>query len=416
MKRFFIILLSFFSFQISISQTLTYRTYIDSVLANNQAYRAEQLNVPMSEAQLKASRSIGNPSLSVEYGNNSDWGIQMGQSLDIGVSQPITFGVVKARKQVARNEVAMATSNLEGYLLELKEEATKGFLDALLARDLATTARQTYEQMQQLAEGDSLRFAKGDISELDMLQTRIETRMAHQDYMASQAEYSNALVTLDQMAGNPRRGTTAVAGELRNPGGEYNIGELTRQALERRPDLQSARQAVTLAESQGKLTRRERLPEAELSLGVSLNSRVRNEEAPAPEFIGYTAGLSLPLPFSNANKGSIRAAQLTTQQAKLQEEAAEKQVESEIMQAYNRYLLAQKNAQTYTAELIGDAETIVQGRIYAYERGETSLMEVINAQRTYNEVRKSYAEAMHECMTAWVELLKCSGTMESVDF
>lgn len=398
------------------AQMLGYREFISAVVENNQEYKAEQLNVPMSEAQLKASRSIGNPSLSMEYGNNSDWGIQMGQSLDIGVTQPITFGVVAARKQVARNEVAMASSNLEEYLLNMKAEATKGFLDAMLARDLTETARQTYEQMKRLAEGDSLRYAKGDIAELDMLQTRIEARMAKQEYIASQAEYRNALVALDKMAGNPRRGTMGVSGELRNPGKDYSRGELIRLAMDKRPDLQSARQAVTLAESQGKLTKRERMPEAELSLGVSLNSRVRNEEAPAPEFIGYTAGVSLPLPFSNANKGSIRAAQMTVQQAKLQEEAMEKQVESEIMQAYNRYLLAQKNAETYTAELIGDAETIMQGRMYAYERGETSLMEVINAQRTYNEVRRSYAEAMHECMTTWVELQQCSGSIEEIEF
>lgn len=416
MKRIAIIIVLFFGVRCAVAQTLGYHEFINAVIENNQGYKAEQLNVPMSEAQLKAARSIGNPSLSVEYGNNSDWGIQMGQSLDIGVSQPITFGVVAARKQVARNEVAMASSNLEEYLLNLKAEATKGFLDALLARDLTETARQTYEQMKRLAEGDSLRYAKGDIAELDMLQTRIEARMAKQEYIASQAEYRNALVALDQMAGNPRRGTMGVTGELRNPGKDYSRGELARLAMDKRPDLQSARQAVTLAESQSKLTKRERMPEAELSLGVSLNSRVRNEEAPAPEYIGYKAGLSLPLPFSNANKGSIRAAQMTVQQAKLQEEAMEKQVESEIMQAYNRYLLAQKNAETFTAELIGDAETIMQGRMYAYERGETSLMEVINAQRTYNEVRRSYAEAMHECMTAWVELQQCSGSIEEIEF
>ena len=415
MKKFVVVIVLLSCLQTVCGQTFTYRAFIDSVLANNQAYRAEQLNVSISEAQLKAARSIGNPSLSVEYGNNSDWGVQMGQSLDIGLAQPITFGVVKARKEVAAGERDVAASNLEAYQLNLKAEATEAFIDALLARDLAATAQQAYEHIRRLAEGDSLRYASGDISELDMLQTRIEARMARQEYAAGQSEYRNALVTLDQLSGNPQRATSGVAGELRVPGVEYNISELTRMAFERRPDLQGARQAVALAESQGRLTRRERLPEAELSLGVSLNSRVRNAEAPAPEFVGYTAGLSLPLPFSNANKGNIRAAQYSVQQAKLNEEAIEKQVEGEIVQAYNRYLLAQRNAQTYTTGLIADAETILQGRLYAYERGETSLIEVINAQRTYNDVKRNYSEAMHECMTAWLELQKCSGLIGEVE-
>lgn len=416
MKKIFIVLLSVLSFQTTVSQTLRYRPYIDSVMANNQAYRAEQLNVPISEAQLKASRSIGNPSLSVEYGNNSDWGIQMGQSLDIGLSQPITFGVVKARKEVARAEKELATNNLDDYVLNLKAEATKGFIDALLARDISDISRQTYENMQSLASGDSLRFAKGDISELDMLQTRIEARMSQQEYLAAQATYRDALVALDLYTGHPERGTSGVEGQLGNIGKDYTIGELTERALAHRPDLRSAQQSVALAESQVKLTRRERLPEAEVSLGVSLNSRVRNEEAPAPEFIGYTAGLSMPLPFSNANKGSLRASRLAVQQSQMQADAMQSQVVSELMQALNRYKLAKRNAETYSSELVNDAETILQGRLYAYQRGETSLIEVLAAQDTYNEVLRGHAEAMHECMTAWVELQKATGEIETIEF
>lgn len=415
MKKILTIIITFIiGFDFSHCQTLTYQAFIDSVVANNQGYRAEQLNVPISEAQLKASRSIQNPSLSVEYGNNSDWGIQMGQSLDIGITQPVTFGVVAARKKVAKNEMAIASSNLDDYLLNLKAEATESFIDALQARELSDIAGQTFENMHRLATGDSLRFVKGDISELDMLQTRIEAKMAQQEYLDAQSAYHNALVTLDLYAGQPHHGSKAINGHLSNPNIDYTLEELTNIALQYRPDLQSAHRSVSLAESQAKLTRRERIPEAELSLGISLNSKVRNEEAPAPEFIGYTAGLSVPLPFSNANKGNIRTSQLTVQQSQLQADALEKQILSEIIQAYNNYQIAKHNANTYSNELVSDAETILKGRLYAYQRGETSLIEVLSAQETYNQVRKSHTEALHQCMTAWVELQKATGRLEIV--
>ncbi len=147
------------------AQSLTYKPFIDSVMNNNQAYRAEKLNVPISEALYKASKVIPNPSLSATYGNNSDWGIQMGQSVELELSQPITFGVISARKRVAKNEAKIASTNLEDYLLNLKAEATVGFIETLLARDLSHIAYQTFENMQRLATGDSLRFVKGAISE-----------------------------------------------------------------------------------------------------------------------------------------------------------------------------------------------------------------------------------------------------------
>ena len=412
MRKASVISVLLLSIQGLFAQSLTYKPFIDSVMNNNQAYCAEKLNVPISEALYKASKAIQNPSLSATYGNNSDWKKQMGQSVELEVSQPITFGVISARKQVAKNEAKIASTNLDDYLLNLKAEASVSFIEALLARDLSQIAYQTYQNMQRLASGDSVRFVKGDISEYDMLQTRIEARMAQQDYLSAVAAYNNNLVTLDLFAGNPTRGTKAIEGQLANPGKEYTIAELTEIALMHRPDLKSAQQSVSLAESQARLVKRERLPEVELSLGMSINSEVRNEIAPAPKYTGYTAGISLPLPFSNANKGNIKASQLSIQQSQLQAEALENQMVSEIMQALNNYHMAQRNAKTYTEELIHDAEKILQGRIYAYQRGETSLIEVLAAQETYNDVRKNYAEALSQCMTAWIELQKVTGLLE----
>lgn len=409
MRKASVISVLLLSIQGLFAQSLTYKPFIDSVMNNNQAYCAEKLNVPISEALYKASKAIQNPSLSATYGNNSDWKKQMGQSVELEVSQPITFGVISARKQVAKNEAKIASTNLDDYLLNLKAEASVSFIEALLARDLSQIAYQTYQNMQRLASGDSVRFVKGDISEYDMLQTRIEARMAQQDYLSAVAAYYNNLVTLDLFAGNPTRGTKAIEGQLANPGKEYTIAELTEIALMHRPDLKSAQQSVSLAESQARLVKRERLPEVEVSLGMSINSEVRNEIAPAPKYTGYTAGISLPLPFSNANKGNIKASQLSIQQFQLQAEALENQMVSEIMQALNNYHMAQRNAKTYTEELIHDAEKILQGRIYAYQRGETSLIEVLAAQETYNDVRKNYAEALSQCMTAWVALQKVTG-------
>ena len=412
MRKTFVISVLLLSIQGLFAQSLTYRPFIDSVMNNNQAYCAEKLNVPISEALYKASKAIQNPSLSATYGNNSDWKKQMGQSVELEVSQPITFGVISARKQVAKNEAKIASANLDDYLLNLKAEASVSFIEALLARDLSQIAYQTYQNMQRLASGDSLRFVKGDISEYDMLQTRIEARMAQQDYLSAVAAYNNNLVTLDLFAGNPTRGTKAIEGQLSNPNRDYTIAELTDIALKHRPDLKSGQQSVSLAESQARLVKRERLPEVEVSLGMSINSEVRNEIAPAPRYVGYTAGISMPLPFSNANKGNIKASQLSIQQSQLQAEALENQMVSEIMQALNNYHMAQRNAKTYTEELIHDAEKILQGRIYAYQRGETSLIEVLAAQETYNDVRKNYAEALSQCMTAWIELQKVTGLLE----
>jgi Outer membrane protein len=52
---------------------------------------------------------------------------------------------------------------------------------------------------------------------------------------------------------------------------------------------------------------------------------------------------------------------------------------------------------------------VLNGKLYAYQRGETSLLEVLTAQHTYNELQKDYATSVYDCMVALVELERSVG-------
>ena len=51
----------------------------------------------------------------------------------------------------------------------------------------------------------------------------------------------------------------------------------------------------------------------------------------------------------------------------------------------------------------------MKGKIYSYDRGETSLLEVLNAQRTFNEIQSSYIEILVDNYMALVELERATG-------
>ena len=54
--------------------------------------------------------------------------------------------------------------------------------------------------------------------------------------------------------------------------------------------------------------------------------------------------------------------------------------------------------------MLENAQKILDGKIYSYMRGETSLLEVLDARRTYNEVQQSHNEAQYALAVALVEL------------
>ena len=94
----------------------------------------------------------------------------------------------------------------------------------------------------------------------------------------------------------------------------------------------------------------------------------------------------------------------------MQTDIMRQQAQAEIIKAYNNYRSAIDRLADYNTVIIRNARQVLDGKLYAYQRGETSLLEVINAQHTYNELQQAYAECLHSCMSAWVELERCAGT------
>lgn len=393
------------------AQQITYPQYLQQVLQHNISYKSAQLELQAAREDLVAARKFSDPVLSAGYSNNSDWSILMGQSMSVELSKSLSLGKRVARKQVAQHALEASQATLDDYTLALRTEAAQAFADALLARELSGVGREAWENMQSLYESDSLRAANGDISPLDVLQSRLEATMALQDYRTLAADYRNSLVALDRFMGNATQGTTGVIGELRNHTEQYSLQTLLDSAVVWRQDLVAARRMAEATQSEVVSVRRERMPDIDLSLGAEYNTRVRNEEAPAPEFVGYSAGLSIPLPVSNLNRGEVRASQVRAQQAELEAEEVRSQIQMEVIQAYNNYETARQQMTDYNQFLMDNARQMLDGKIYAYQHGETSLLEVITAQHTYNEIRQAYYTSLHAVTTAWITLQRAAGKL-----
>jgi cobalt-zinc-cadmium efflux system outer membrane protein len=416
MKRYYLILGFYLLVSTAlVAQDLDYNTYINYVMQGNLEYSAAKLDLAVSQADLVAARKITDPTLSAEYGNNSDWDIAMGQSLSFGLEKSISLGKRAARIRVARHGLDATDAGLRHFAQTLRADATLAFLDALLARDRALIGEQAAEYMQSLYHSDSLRHTAGEISETDLIQTRIEANIAHQDLLALLSDYRNALLQLDLIMGQPLQTTRGVVGQLAAPRQMLSLKQLLAAADTLRMDLLQQRHLAASAQDEVTLIRRERTPDIDLSLGVSLNSRVRNEEAPAPQFVGYTVGVGIPLPVSNLNRGEVLSAQLSAQQEETQTEIVRRQVQAEIIQAYNLYTTTLSRLDSYGTTVMASALQMLEGKRYAYHRGETSLLDLINAQHTYNQIQQDYTECLHDCMAAYIELLRSAGLDKDVN-
>lgn len=386
-----------------------FNEYMKAVEQRNAAYLAERYQVDIAQAMTEAARVFNDPELSVGYGNNQDWSLQMGQSVEAELSYGFSLGNVRrARINVARSEEEITRAALDDWFRHLRADATVAWAQAQEARSLRDVKRSSWESMQKVAASDSLRAVLGDGSVVDARQSRIEARALYADYLTAEAEYANALQTLSLYAGGLPVGDVS-DDEILLSLPACQPREMVELALANRADMRAAELSRTLSERNLALVKASRAPEIELNAGYSYNTEVRNEIAPAPQFQGLSVGLAVPLKFSRLNRGERLAAERAVLQADAAYEAAQQQIVSEVQQALVSWRSAVRVAQECSASMLEDAASILESRRTAYLQGDSSLLDYLMAVRVYNETAEQCISARTGLVVAEAELLRALG-------
>lgn len=392
---------------------LSYRQYMERVTAGNLEYAAERLNVDVSDAEVIASKVFNDPNLSVSYFNNENNSLEMGEGVEVELSKTFSFGKRGANIALARSGSELSRALLADYFRNLRADATVSYLEALKQYELYKVKQNAYDNIRQLAESDSVRFKLGKIMEIDAIQSRLEAGILKNELLQAETDLHNAFSNLNLLTGSVAHDTLFIPeASLHLSPRDFVLADLISTASVNRADLVAALKNREVASRALKVTRRERNTDVDLSIAISKNARVRNEEAPAPPFTGVTAGIAIPLKFSNFNKGAVRAARFREQQAETQYQQALLQVQTEVVQAYRSYQSLMQQVGHYENGMLQAAREVIDGKVYSYNRGEVSLLEVLDAQRTFDDVQAQYIETLFNYSTALVELEKSAGVWD----
>ncbi|MZP55671.1 MAG: TolC family protein [Bacteroidales bacterium] len=393
------------------SNPVTLSQFLLSVKKGNLGYIAGQFNVSIAEAEFKASKVFPDPEVSVAYSNNEDRTLQMGQSVETGISYSINTGNKRgAGISLARSQHELSQVILDAYFQNLRADASLSYFASLKNQKIYLLQENIYEQMSRLASTDSIRLKNGEATGIDALQSSLEARSQQTEVYQSLADMQSNLIDLMFLQGKRFSDTLDYpADNFPYKQRDLNLSELINKAVQNRADLLVAIKNKEVSEKNLNLLKANRAFEFSLETGYSYNSIVKNEIAPAPAFNGLSAGISFPIKFSNLNRGSLQAADLAVKQSQTIYEETELQITSEVLQAYCNFIVQNKKVEHYNLGLVGDADKILQGRIYSYQHGESSLVDVLNAQRTYIGLQLNYIEALFEYTAALIELERAAG-------
>lgn len=388
---------------------LRYEDYLKMVVTGNLEFIAEKYNMNIADAKIESAKVFQNSYISFDWAGNNENNSIHGYSVSTEISKTFELGQKrKARINLAKSESTLTNALLTEYFRNLQADATLDYLTALKQNYLFEVMLNSYQMMKKLSDADSIRLSLGSIKAIDASQSKLEAGVLLNDLFQIDADRKNSFLNLSTKTSTYHLDTMFFpVGKFDKFERSFILNELLYTALNNRADLMAAKSNITYNKYFLTLTKKERITDIDFKVGTS--NTYLNNSVFSPDANEIFAGIAIPLKFSNFNKGEIKIAQFQIEQAELLYKQVEINIKNEVVQAYNQYTSLCKQVENYNQGLLEQSKIVLDGKIYSYSRGETSLLEVLNAQRTYNDLQTSYYETLYNCYAALVEFERAVG-------
>jgi cobalt-zinc-cadmium efflux system outer membrane protein len=379
--------------------TVTVGQAVAETLANNPALMAERANIPIAEAVLITARLRPNPLLSAGGDHLPLLNTRFNEENAAGPSEfnlRTDFpwergGKRRYRVEVAENSRASVELSILNAARNITLDVQRAFVDAWLAKESLSVARQNMASLNQIVEVNQARYKAGDIAELEFIRSRLAAVQFQTTVRQWEFRVRTALIELQTLMGRPRYlDSFDITGGLRMDPKIPSQEELHTLAGQSRPDLRSLERDLARAKSNIQLQL------AHAKMDVSLGTEYRRQQG--VNGTGNSLGffLSIPLPVYDRNQGEIERARQEERQVQLRIRALQSVIGSEVETAYQQLLTSRALLEDIENRMLRQAHIVREITEYSYRRGEATLLEFLDAQRAYNDTMQGYSEARAE--------------------
>ena len=391
---------------------ITLEEAIRLALQHNHALQAARTTILQNQAQEITANLRPNPVLSWDaqflpiFQPNkftADY-IDTQAQFDLGIGYLFERGRKRQhRLQAAKDQTTVTRSQVADNERLLVFNVSQQFIDVVLAQSTIDFAKQDLDSFQKTVDISEARYKAGDMSEGDFLKIQLQLLQFQTDLSTALLAKVQAIAALRQFVGfESVPDMFDVDGKLDYQPVHAGLEHLRALAMRSRPDLLAAQQSVNAARSQ------ELLAEAngKRDLGASFNySHVASTNTGAVFF-------NIQLPIFDRNQGEIaRTRYAITQSQQMASEAAE-QVMRDVVDAYEALRTNDQIVQLYRGGYVDAAQKSRDISEYAYKKGAASLLDFLDAERTYRANQLAYRQALASYMTALEQTRQAVGTRD----
>jgi len=343
-------------------------------------------------------------------------------SATLGLYQEFEVGGKRrARLDSARLATSVSRTDFDDARRVLVFDVRQAFVGALLAGANVALARENLSSFQRALALNRTRLEQGASSRSDFLKIELQMLQFQTDLDDATLALRKAKATLRELLGAPNLPEEfEVEGELRATPFEASLPELQQLALANRPDLRSAETGIQKAEADTRLAKANSYPDP--TIGTSLLHTGNEIGGPSwfqPFFPkGETSnamglGISFPIPLFSRNQGEIARTRSEQRRAKFLAEAARNQVLEDVETAYASLESSRDRVRLYEEAFLARARESRDIAEYAFQEGATSILDFLDAERTYRATQLAYRKELSAYMINLAQLEAAVGARVS---
>lgn len=378
---------------------LTMQRAYELALAANPAIAAAHLEIRAAEARARQAGALPNPEAGVEFENFAGSGPFRefgGMETTVAVSQPLLTGG-KRRKDIRRAILLadLAAWDLERARLDLNAEVHNAVNLVLIAQEDVALKRDLVALAERLRETTAERVAAGKISPAEAARAEVvlaQNRIALNRALRHETEVRQRLAAT---WGDSEPRFSRVVGDYEVLFDLPPLDSL-RTRLDASPDLARYPTAIRQREAAIAAEDARAIPDPTLSGGVR---HIRESGD-----VAFLAGLSIPIPLANRNRGGREAARRDLEIIRKEFQAVRIRMERDLSRSFQRALAARSEVQMLRDTIIPQAE-IAYARIReGYLQGRFDFLDVLDAQKTLFDSNDRYLHALREYHAAAVAI------------
>ncbi|MGA9811170.1 MAG: TolC family protein [Terriglobales bacterium] len=383
---------------------------IDLALAHNHAIKATRTLILQNQAQEITANLRPNPTFAADSQfipifSPQDFSVDelnLTQQFDLGISYLFERGHKRQRRlQAARDQTAVTRAQVADAERSLAFDVGQQFVSVLLAESTLQFAQEDLKDFQGTVDIAQAQYNAGAISEADYLKIKLQLLQFQTDVSSARLAKVQALVGLRQLLGyDAVPANYDVVGDLAYQPLTGNMEDMQARAIRERPDFQAARLGVTAAQSQVLL--------AQANAKVDVSGTYDFTHTAGQNSASIFAAFDLPI--FNRNQGEIARTRYALTQAEETQQSASDTVMSDVASAYEAVRSNDEIVQLYNSEYLKQAQDSRDISEYAYKRGAASLLDFLDAERSYRAAQLAYRQALASYMTALEQLKQAVGT------